>query len=447
MLTIIIILLILVLLVNAIILYKIFKINVNKDANKFDMSFKLLENNNENTKNSIKDDIYRSKEETNNSLKINREELRSNLKVMSDSVFNQITNLTNLEKNQLDTFSNLLVSLTSLNEEKLNKMRETIEQKLQELQKDNNTKLEEMRKTVDEKLHSTLEKRLGDHFNSIGNRLELLYKQLGEMSSLSNGVNDLKRALTNVKTRGIWGEIQLGNLIDDILTKDQYETNVCTKKGSNDRVEYAIKLPGHDNLETRVYLPIDAKFPQEDYRRLLDAEEIGDKPAIDLARKQLEIRIKSEAKDIKDKYLDPPNTTDFGILFLPTESLFAEAIRSPNLIEILQKEYRVVIAGPTTLAAILNSLQMGFRTLAIEKRSSEVWNLLGAVKTEFGKFGDILEKTHKKLQEASNTIDTATRKTRTIERKLKTVQEIPTEESEILLDFKDEDTEEIEETI
>lgn len=445
MLEMILVLLIIILFINAIILYKLFKTNNNRDNNKVEMSFKLLESNNENTKNSIKEDIYRSKEETNNSLKMNREELRSNLKVMSDSVFNQITNLTNLEKNQLDTFSNLLVSLTSLNEEKLNKMRETIEQKLQELQRDNNTKLEEMRKTVDEKLHSTLEKRLGDHFSSIGNRLELLYKQLGEMSTLSNGVNDLKRALTNVKTRGIWGEILLGNLIDDILTKEQYETNFSTKKGSNDRVEFAIKLPGHDNLDTKVYLPIDAKFPQEDYRKLLEAEESGDKAAIELARKQLDVRIKSEAKDIKEKYLDPPNTTDFGILFLPTESLFAEAIKSPNLIELLQKEYRVVIAGPTTLAAILNSLQMGFRTLAIEKRSSEVWNLLGAVKTEFGKFGDILEKTHKKLQEASNTIDTATRKTRTIERRLKTVQEVPQEQSEMLLDFKDDEPEEIEE--
>jgi DNA recombination protein RmuC len=309
-------------------------------------------------------------------------------------------------------------------------MRDTIEQKLKDIQGDNNIKLDQMRVTVDEKLHSTLEKRLGESFNSISQRLEALYKELGEVQSLANGVNDLRKALTNVKTRGTWGEIQLGNIIDEILTKEQYSANIPTKKGSNDRVEYAIKLPGNDAKNNCVWLPIDAKFPQEDYQRLIEAQEIGNKAAMEEASKQLEIRIKSEAKDIKEKYIDPPYTTDFGVMFLPTESLYAEVIRRTGLWEVLQREYKVVITGPTTLAAFLNSLQMGFRTLAVEKRSSEVWSLLGTVKTEFGKFGDILDKTQKKLQEASNSIDTAARKSRTIERKLRNVQELPQGEAD-----------------
>ena len=314
-------------------------------------------------------------------------------------------------------------------------MRDTVEQRLKDIQHDNNLKLDQMRVTVDEKLHSTLEKRLGDSFNSISMRLEALYKELGEVQSLANGVNDLRKALTNVKTRGTWGEIQLGNIIDEILTKEQYASNISTKKGSNDRVEFAIKLPGSDDRNTCVWLPVDAKFPQEDYQRLIDAQESGNRQAMEEASKQLEIRIKSEAKDIKEKYIDPPNTTDFGVMFLPTESLYAEVIRRTGLWEVLQREYKVIITGPTTLAALLNSLQMGFRTLAIEKRSSEVWSLLGTVKTEFGKFGDILDRTQKKLQEASNSIDTAARKTRTIERKLRNVQELPSGDDDSVVEL------------
>lgn len=380
---------------------------------------------------SIKNEIAQNREEGIRNSKLDRQEVSSTLKQFNESLLTQMKLIADLQRNQLDTFSNQLIKLTETNEISLNKMRDTVEQKLKDMQSDNNQKLDQMRVTVDEKLHSTLEKRLGESFNTISQRLEALYKELGEVQLLANGVNDLRKALTNVKTRGTWGEIQLGNIIEEILTKDQYSSNVATKKGSNDRVEFAIKLPGNDDSNKSVWLPIDAKFPHEDYLRLLDAQDNGNKAAMEEASKQLEIRIKSEARDIKDKYIDPPNTTDFGIMFLPTESLYAEVIRRTGLWETLQRDYKVVITGPSTLAALLNSLQMGFRTLAIEKRSSEVWSLLGTVKTEFGKFGDILDKTQKKLQEASNSIDTAARKSRTIERKLRNVQELPKADEDI----------------
>jgi DNA recombination protein RmuC len=284
-----------------------------------------------------------------------------------------------------------------------------------------------MRATVDEKLHETLEKRLGESFKLVSERLELVHKGLGEMQSLALGVGDLKKVLTNIKTRGTWGEIQLGNLLEQILASEQYVKNVVTKKGSNERVEYAVKLP------EGVLLPIDAKFPQEDYQKLMEAQEQANPVLVEEFAKQLETRIKAEAKDIRDKYLDPPFTTDFGIMFLPIEGLYAEVLRRPGLADILQREYRVVLTGPSSLAALLNSLQMGFRTLAIQKRSSEVWTILGAVKAEFGKFGDLLEKTHKKLQEASNTIVDAAQKSRVIERRLKQVQEMPVTETGDLL--------------
>jgi DNA recombination protein RmuC len=279
-----------------------------------------------------------------------------------------------------------------------------------------------------------LEKRLGESFRQVSERLEQVHKGLGEMQNLAIGVGDLKKVLTNVKTRGTWGEMQLGNLLEQILTPEQYAQNVATKQGSAERVEFAIKLPGRDTHDGKtVWLPIDAKFPKEDYERLVEASERADADAVEQAAKQLELRIKAEAGDIRDKYIDPPNTTDFGILFLPTESLYAEVLRRNGLMETLQREFRVVVTGPTTLAALLNSLQMGFRTLAIEKRSSEVWAVLGAIKTEFGKFGGIIEKVQKKLQEASNVIDTAATRTRTIERKLRTVEGLPTNEATALL--------------
>ena len=312
---------------------------------------------------------------------------------------------------------------------------QTVEGKLKAIQDDNTVKLEKMRETVDEKLQSTLEKRLGESFKQVSERLEQVYKGLGEMRNLATGVGDLKKVLTNVKSRGMWGEIQLGNILEQILTKEQYAANVVTKKNSNERVEFAIRLPGQGtDKEKVVWMPIDSKFPQEDYQRLIDAQEAADKELADKCMNSLEARIKKEAREIKEKYIDPPNTTDFGIMFLPVEGLYAEVLRRPGLSDTLQRDYRIIITGPTTLSALLNSLHMGFRTLAIEKRSSEVWELLGIIKTEFGKFGGVLAKTKKKLQEASNTIDAAERKTRTIERKLKKVEEVPAGKSAELIE-------------
>jgi DNA recombination protein RmuC len=293
------------------------------------------------------------------------------------------------------------------------------------MQKGNEEKLEVMRATVDEKLHATLEKRLGESFKIVSERLESVHKGLGEMQNLAAGVGDLKKVLTNVKTRGTWGEVQLGGLLEQILTASQYEKNVAVKKRSAERVEFAIKLPNGPDDRTPLWLPIDAKFPVEDYQRLVAAREAADVVAIEAVSKELVIRIKAEAKDIRDKYIAPPETTDFGILYVPTEGLYAEITQRDGLQELLQRDYRVMVAGPNTIAALLNSLRMGFQTLAIEKRSSEVWQILGAVKQEFGKFGDMLEKTHKKLQEASTTIESAATKSRTIERKLDKVQDLP----------------------
>ncbi|MFA5089316.1 MAG: DNA recombination protein RmuC, partial [Candidatus Omnitrophota bacterium] len=335
----------------------------------------------------------------------NREESAKSLALFRDSLLSNIT------------------QLTEMNDQKLEKVRAVVETQLRYLQEDNNQKLEKMRETVDEKLHSTLEKRLGESFNLVSERLEKVHQGLGEMQTLASGVGDLKRVLTNVKTRGIWGEIQLGNLLEQILTPDQYEKNVITKKGSREQVEFAIKLPGKDG--SVVYIPIDAKFPREDYERLVNAQDEANVALIEELGKALEGRIKSEAKTIKEKYIDPPNTTDFAFLYLPIEGLYAEVLRRVGLFDFLQREYRVTIVGPTNIAAVLNSLQMGFRTLAVEKRASEVWILLGTVKNEFNKFGDILERTHTKLKQASDDIETATRKSRTIEKKLKNVQELP----------------------
>jgi DNA recombination protein RmuC len=370
----------------------------------------------------------------------NREELAGSIKLFNEMIASQMSEISNLQRSQLDIFSQQLTNLTRTNEYRLDKMRDTIEEKLKHLQEDNSKKLDQMRATVDERLSSTLEQRLGESFKLVSERLEMVHKGLGEMQTLASGVGDLKRVLTNVKTRGTWGEIQLGNILEQILTPEQYSKNVATIKGSRERVEFAIKLPGKDEKgEETIWLPIDSKFPQEDYQRLLDAQEQGNSTKAEEAAKAMELKVKSFARDIRDKYISPPETTDFGIMFLPTEGLYAEILRRPGLCDYLQRQYRIVIAGPTTLVALLNSLQMGFKTLAIEKRSSEVWNLLGAVKTEFGKFGDILDKTRKKLQEASNTIEDAARKSRSIGRKLKNVQELSVDDSAALLE-EDEDT-------
>jgi DNA recombination protein RmuC len=345
----------------------------------------------------LKDEMGRNREETSASERASREEIQRQL-----------------------------LSLTQLNEQKLEMVRQTLEKQLRSLQEDNGQKLDQMRLVVDEKLQATLEKRLSDSFRQVSERLEQVHQGLGEMQSLAANVGALQRTLTNVKTRGTWGEVQLESLLQQILTVEQFEKNVATKQGSKDRVEFAIKLPGREGESGQpVWLPIDAKFPQEDYQRLTDAFEKGDAAGMEDASKSLVQRVKIEAKTIKEKYLDPPHTTDFAILFLPTEGLYAEVLRQPGLLDYVQREHRIVMTGPTTLAAILNSLQIGFRTLTIEKRSSEVWNLLGVVKKEFSQFTDILEKTRKKLQEATNTMEDASKKTRTIEQKLKKVEGLP----------------------
>ena len=403
---------------------------------KLQTEFEGIVSKQERLENVIKDEITLNRKETANSAQLARQELSGSLKSSSETLQQRMIENIRLQKDQLDSFSKQLMAMAKLNEEKLEAMRITMQTQLQTLQEDNTRKLEQMRATVDEKLQTTLEKRLGESFKQVSERLEQVYKGLGEMRTLASGVGDLKRVLTNVKTRGTWGEIRLSHILEQILTPDQYDVNVATKKKSNDRVEFAIKLPGQDTDKQKiVWLPIDSKFPQEDYQRLLDAQEAADKELAEKSVKNLETRIKAEAKYIKEKYLDPPNTTDFGIMFLPVEGLYAEVLRRPGLCDTLQREHRIVVTGPTTLAALLNSLQMGFRTLAIEKRSSEVWELLGVVKTEFGKFGDVLAKTKKKLKEASNTIDQAEVRTRAIERSLRKVQEVPQTDSVELIEM------------
>jgi DNA recombination protein RmuC len=333
-----------------------------------------------------------------------------------------------------DTLDQRLVALAEANQRALTEVRGTLESKLKQLQEENAAKLEQMRQTVDEKLHATLELRLTESFKVVSDRLEQVHRGLGEMQTLAAGVGDLKRVLSNVKTRGTWGEIQLGALLEQVLAPEQYAANVATRHGSNDRVEFAIRLPGRDDAGTVVWLPVDAKFPREDYERLMAAHDRADAAAIDEAERALEACIKLEAKTIRDKYIDPPATTDFAVMFLPTEGLYAEVLRRPGLADVLQRDYRVTVTGPTTFAAFLNSLQMGFRTLAIEKRSSEVWLLLGAVKTEFGKFGDVLAKTKKKLDDASKSIGDAEQRTRAIERKLRGVESLPVPAAGTLLE-------------
>lgn len=332
-----------------------------------------------------------------------------------------------------------LHQLMQRNTEGMETLRQAIETRLAAIQTDSSQKLELMRQTVDEKLHNTLEQRLGESFQRVTEQLERVHAGLGEMQTLASGVGDLKKVLTNVKVRGTWGEVQLDNLLEQILSRSQYEKNVATRPGSSERVEFAIRLPGRDAADACVWLPIDAKFPLEDYQKLLEAQERGDIAAMEDAGRAMENRVRAEAKTIRDKYIEPPQTTDFALLFLPIEGLYAEVIRRPGLFDALQRDYRITLTGPTTLAAILNSLQMGFRTLAIEQRSSEVWQVLGAVKTEFGKFGDVLAKTKKKLEEASRTIEQAEVRTRAIDRSLRQVESLPATQTRGLLEDLTED--------
>ncbi|MBN9460384.1 MAG: DNA recombination protein RmuC [Burkholderiales bacterium] len=394
------------------------------------------------------------REETASQARENRRELAASLSELGRNLTHQMGTIAGVQNNQIDAFAQQLTKLTEANEQRLGALREsneqrlnamregvearlealreTLERRLRDLQADNTAKLEEMRRTVDEKLHATLEQRLGASFKQVSDRLEQVHKGLGEMQALASDVGDLKRVLTNVKTRGTWGEVQLASLLEQLLVPEQYAANVAPVPGSNERVEFAIRLPGRGQ-EAPVWLPIDAKFPREDYERLVLAQEKADPAAAELAARQLEQRLRLEAKTIRTKYVSPPATTDFALLFLPTEGLYAEVVRRPGLTDELQRTWRVVVAGPSTLAAILSSLQMGFRTLAVEKRSSEVWQLLGAVKTEFGKFGDVLAKTRDHIERAGSVLSGAEVRTRAIERRLRSVESLPEHDSVRLL--------------
>jgi DNA recombination protein RmuC len=423
-----------VLVMVAILLFKVFRSGAGQAQS--EPRFEALERLLERTERTMREELARSREEAQGVSRQGREESLNAVKGLGDSLLSRMGEVANLQKGQLDLFAGQLGKLSTSTEERLERMRVTVDERLRMLQEDNSKKLEQMRVTVDEKLHDTLEKRLGESFKLVSDRLEQVQKGLGEMQTLANGVGDLKRVLTNVKTRGTFGEVQLGALLEQVLAPVQYAANVETRKGSGQRVEFALCLPGRDSGDGAVvYLPLDAKFPQEDYLRLVDAQERADGIAAEEAGKLLERAIRLAAADIRDKYLDPPQTTDFGIMFLPTEGLYAEVLRRPGLADALQRDLKVLVAGPTTLAALLNSLQMGFRTLAIEKRSAEVWNLLGAVRTEFGKFGEMLDKTSKKLQEAGNHIEAAATRTRQMERKLKNVQAMPATASRELLEL------------
>ena len=385
---------------NTSIIETVFKVQLQKEflLNRDELSRNLKENRNEFTLS-----FERLNETLLKKAKDDREELRTTLKDFETS------------------FSKSVESFNATQKEKFDQMK----LKQEEMIKTTELRLERMRETVDEKLHKTLEDRLGKSFDSVSKQLLEVQKGLGEMQSIASGVGDLKRVLTNVKTRGVLGEIQLGNILEEIMSRDQYETNVKTKKGSDAIVEFAIKLPGRNVNDSPVFLPIDAKFPQEDYARLQTAYEVGDSVAVEQSMKALLLAIKKFAKDIANKYIDPPNTTDFGIMFLPVEGLFAEVIRQPDMITFLQREYKIVITGPTTLAAMLNSLQMGFKTLAIQKRSSEVWNVLASVKKEFNTFGGVLEKAQKKINEANNEIENLVgTRTRMMQSKLKNVEQL-----------------------
>jgi len=385
----------------------------------------------------LRDELKTNRTELSESLRESRRELAEGLERMSLSLGEKLGQINDSSQKAArenreelakslhqfqETFTNNVRDFNELQKQKFDDMA----RRQDELVKATEQKLEKMRETVDEKLHKTLEERLGQSFKLVSERLEAVQKGLGEMQVLANGVGDLKNVLSNVKTRGLLGEIQLGNILEQIMSSEQYEANVITRKGASEVVEFAIKLPGRDDSGTPVYLPIDAKFPQADYLRLQNAFESGDKSMIDSETKNLVAAIKKSAKDIRDKYLDPPHTTDFGIMFLPVEGLYAEVVRQEDLLVTLQRDYKVIVTGPTTLAAMLNSLQMGFKTLAIQKRSSEVWNVLAAVKGEFAKFGDVLEKARKKLNEAGRELDSLVgTRTRMMMSKLKKIEKLP----------------------
>ncbi|MGB5206905.1 MAG: DNA recombination protein RmuC [Azonexus sp.] len=380
----------------------------------------------------LREELARGRREDAEEAFRDREERAQSATLLSQAVTTQVGQFGSAQSERLEAFARELNRFSLGLDERFERLKMTVESRLTAIQADNAGKLEEMRRTVDEKLHATLEQRLGESFKQVSERLEQVHRGLGEMQSLAAGVGDLKRVLSNVKTRGTWGEVQLSALLEQLLTADQFAVNVATRPDSGERVDFAIRLPGKGDGAV-VWLPIDAKFPIEDYQRLIDAQERGEAALVEEASKAIEVRLKAEARSIRDKYVAPPHTTDFALLYLPTEGLYAEALRRPGLADTLQREFRVSLAGPTTLAALLNSLQMGFRTLAIEQRSAEVWAVLGAVKTEFGKFGEALAHTRKKLDEASNSISKAETRTRQLSRRLREVEALPAGESEQLI--------------
>jgi DNA recombination protein RmuC len=384
----------------------------------------------------LRSELRAAREEAAASASALRQEVSRTHQTGTETLVHTLSQIGEAQTNKFQAFTGQLKTLTESNQSGLKHLQQTVDGRLQELRSSNEKKLEQMREVVDEKLQSTLDKRLGESFKLVGDRLEAVQQGLGEMRSLASGVGDLKKVLTNVKTRGTWGEVQLGTLLDQILTPEQFDTNVKTKPDSREVVEFAIRLPGPDDDPQRcVWLPIDAKFPQEDYLRLVEASEQGDGAAVQAATAALVRSIQDSAKDVSTKYLNPPMTTDFAILFLPTEGLYAEALRHPGLVERLQRDHRIVVAGPTTLAAVLNSLRIGFRTLAIEQRSSEVWKVLGAVKHEFGKFGGVLEKVKRQLETAGRTLDETGVRTRQMQRKLKSVEALPADAATEVLDL------------
>jgi len=462
-----------------IIALQIFSIVCSSKKKDFPEQLKQLQNNLEQHQydiGQIQQQVLRT--EIYNSTQGIRQELVNNFSQLQQTLATQITSVSTLQHNQIDTFAQKLVELNKNNIQQLDNMhillnqqaqnnrkeqahslkdfgdnlsqslaslngsishcmleiRTALEMRIKDLQNENTLRLEEMRKTVDEKLHTTLEKRLGESFRTVSERLERVYQGLGEMQQLVVGVGDLKRLLSNVKTRGTWGEVQLEMLLQQILIPGQYGKNIEIVLGSQERVEFAIKLPGTENGGKAVWMPIDAKFPKEQYERLADAAEKGDTEGLAVASRALEKVVRYEAKNISEKYLSPPLTTDFGILFLPTEGLYSEVIRRPGLADDMQRLYRISIAGPSTLSALLNSLQMGFRTLALEKRSSEVWQVLGAVKTEFNKFGDALATTKSTLERAAKNIDQVETRSRQMSRKLKSVEALPSDATSLLIE-------------
>ncbi len=425
------------------------------------------------TEEHLRDLIRVSGEQSQTERNAERESINANLRGMSESIVRVMGEMSRTQQQQLDSFGGQIRAMNRDDEDRMERMRSDIDSKMQQydnlmtnvnqtlevrlsenerrlhdmrsiltdslhhMQEDNDRKLERIRETVDEKLNSTLDQRLGESFKTVSERLEQVYKGLGEMQTLATGVGDLKKLMSGIKTRGIWGEVQLRAILEQILAPGQYEENVAVSPGNSERVEFAVCFPGRSEQDQKVYLPIDAKFPTEDYQQILEAEEAGNREEADSARRQLAAHIRIEAKKIRDKYIDPPYTTDFAVMFIPSEGLYAELLRKGDIIEQLQTQFHIVITGPTTLVALLNSLQMGFRTIAIERRTSEVWELLGAVKTEFGHFADLLSRTQQRLNQASATIEDAARKTRTIQRKLQNVQEIGDRDAERLIGITD----------